>query len=178
MGQVIPSYQNRQIGALAVTGVTSQSCPSPSPSPSPLATRPPPSPFSFAFAFISVLLILVSFLQNQSPRRSLAGPSQVGPLFSLRIIHILRKVDPRLVKKESRLVAPLILQGIMDILKQALWQRENHTFEGGSQIFSRTKCTFSSGPFLSFGHHPLFHQESGHPGVPLKVVGGTPEFVG
>ena len=29
------------------------------------------------------------------------------------------------------------------------------------------KCTLSCGPFLSFQHHPLFPQESGHPGVPF-----------
>ena len=42
---------------------------------------------------------------------------------------------------------------------KALWPRENHTFEGGSPVFSWEKCTFLSGPFLSFRHVQLFQRK-------------------
>ena len=41
---------------------------------------------------------------------------------------------------------------------------------GGSPVFSRKKCTFLSGPFLSFRHFPLFSVESAHSGVPFLAA--------
>ena len=74
MGQVIPSYQNRQISALDETADAPQSC-----------------------LFISVLSILISLLHIQVPNNPLTVPSQVargcslgGSLFSQGIMHILK----------------------------------------------------------------------------------------
>ena len=107
-GGWVKSYlQNRQMSALAVTGVTSQSC---------LFISSLFSPFYEFFSLFSRISLL-------------AGPSQVGLLCSL---------------------------GNNGNSEKALCSRENHTFEGGSPVFSMPKCTFLSGPFLSFRPLPFF----------------------
>ena len=55
----------------------------------------------------------------------------------------------------------------MDIPKNALCPQENHTFEGGSPVFSGPKCTFLRSPFLVVSAPPLLHQERGHSGLPF-----------
>ena len=100
---VLPSYQNRQISALDERRLTH---------------------LTLVFSFFSFLFSLFLFSsqfhkylslfsrklvlagRSQSPRRSLAVPSRVflraAPLFSLGIVHILKKFAPRLGKKGSR----------------------------------------------------------------------------
>ena len=58
----------------------------------------------------------------------------------------------------------------MNILQRHSGPEENHTFEGGSPVFSREKCTFLNGPFLSIRHFPLFSMESVHSGVPFLAT--------
>ena len=106
----------------------------------------------------------------------LAGPSMVGRLFSLRIIHFLQKFDPRLVKKGSRPVAPLIRQGILDILKQARWQRESHskaapTYSPGQSVHSQVVH------FCRFGT-TFFPKKVDILECPSRMLGGTTVFVG
>ena len=91
-------------------------------------------------------------------------------LFSLGILHFLKKFAPRLGKKGSRPGGSPNSLGKNEHSEKALWPRENHTFEGGSTVSSRKKCTFSSGPFLSFRHFPLFSKESVHSGVPFLAA--------
>ena len=104
----------------------------------------------------------------------LAGPSQIrrrslpgGSLFSLRTIHILRKFDPRLVKKGKPPCGSLIPLGILDILKKALWLQETHTFEGCSQCSLGQSVNSQVVHFCRFGTILFFPQECGHSGVPF-----------
>ena len=169
MGQVIPSYQNRQISALAVTSVASQSF------------------LLLLFLFLLLLrlpllvhlssFLFVCLLQNQSPRRSLAGPSQVGSLFSLRIIHIQKKFDPRLVNTGKPPCGSLVRLGILDILKKALWPQETHTFEGGSQYSLGQSVNSQVVHFCRFGTF-FFHKNVDILECPSRVLGSTPVFVG
>ena len=58
---------------------------------------------------------------------------------------------------------------------KAPWPRENHTFEGGSPVFYLEKCTFLSGPFLSFRHFPLFFSRKCS--FWSALLGGLPVFL-
>ena len=107
--------------------------------------------------------------------RSLAVPSRVFPgrlPFYFGIMHILRTFAPRLGKKESRRAASLIPSGIMNILKRQRHSGPKKTTHSrkAPQFFSKKKCTFLSGPFLSFLHFPLFSEKSVHSGVPFLAA--------
>ena len=89
-------------------------------------------------------------------RCPLAGPSQFPRRWLLRFpwekkstVHILKMFGTRIGKKRSRPVAHraahlIPFLGIITSKKGTIHQ-EYHTFEGGSPVFSRQKCTFLSG---------------------------------
>ena len=85
-------------------------------------------------------------------------------------MHILKKFAPRLGRKGSRSGGSPNSLGNNEHSEKARWPRENHTFEGGSAVFSRKKCTFLSGPLCRFGISHFFSVESVHSGVPFLAA--------
>ena len=85
-------------------------------------------------------------------------------------MHILKKFAPPHMEKREPPGRLPYSPGSKEHSEKALWPRENHTFEGGSPVFSREKCTFLSGPFLSFRHFSIFSVESVHSGVPFLAA--------
>ena len=99
---------------------------------------------------------------------------RAAPLFSYGIKHILKKFAPRLGKKESRPgVSPNSL-GNNEHSGKALWPRENHTFEGGSPVFSRKVYILKWSIFVVSAFSTFF---SGKCSFWSALLGGTPVFL-
>ena len=97
-------------------------------------------------------------------RRSLAVPSRVAPLFSLLENAHSEKVcsSPR-EKTGSRLGGSRNSPGNNEQSEKALWTRENHTFVGGSPVFSRKVYILKWSIFVALlGGIPIFLWENAH----------------